>query len=65
MCINPSTKFSIMVQKGHEKYAINAEVKVILEAEDDFPILIGREGFFEEFKITFDEHGKKVILKKH
>jgi len=38
-------------------------VKVIL-GNYDFPILLGREGFFSEFVISFFQNDQKVTLKK-
>lgn len=58
------TKTKITIEKGHEKYSFYIPVKVILE-NYDFPILLGRLGFFNEFVITFDQHKEKVSLKKN
>lgn len=60
-----TAKLSLIVEKGHERYSIPVEFKVLLQIESDFPILLGRKNFFEGFKITFDERGQKVILKKN
>lgn len=54
----------ITIQRGHERYSFPLKVYVLLEAED-FPILVGRQGFFENFDVTFRENDKKLILKKN
>ena len=56
------SKIVIFVEKGHEKYTFTIPVKVIL-GNFDFPILLGRAGFFEKFVISFDENQEKVSLK--
>ena len=57
------TSVSIIVEKDHEKYYINLPVKVIL-GNYDFPMLLGRSGFFDKFVISFDETKERVSLKK-
>jgi len=59
------SKTAITVEKGHERYTIDAAFKVVFGLEDDFPILLGRKDFFESFRITFDEKERKVTLKKN
>lgn len=61
-----NSRVDVCVQKGHEKYFIQCDAKIILgeDGEDHFPVLLGRQGFFENFDITFKEKKRKVILKK-
>ncbi|MCG7844566.1 MAG: hypothetical protein MIO90_03955 [Methanomassiliicoccales archaeon] len=40
------------------------QVKVILKEGLQIPPLLGREGFFDEFEITFNDHKRKILLKK-
>lgn len=54
---------TIRIHKGHEDYRLPLPVKVILD-NYDFPILLGRLGFFDNFVITFDQQEEKVLLKK-
>jgi hypothetical protein len=61
-CVN--SKVNISIQKGHEHYNVTVPVKVILVRDLQFPPLLGRLGFFDEFEITFNDHKKKMILKK-
>src|SRR3989344_7063367 len=61
----PST-MKINIQKGKENYTFRVGVYVSAkDMDDDFPILIGRDGFFEQFKITFIEAEKRIHLKKY
>ena len=57
------TSVNILIEKGHEKYNFKMPVKVILE-KYDFPILLGRVGFFDKFIISFDQQNEKITLKK-
>ncbi|MBU2503960.1 MAG: retropepsin-like domain-containing protein [Nanoarchaeota archaeon] len=56
------TKVNIEISKGHEKYLFQIPVKVILDGYE-FPPLIGREGFFDKFHITFKQSERRVALK--
>jgi len=59
------TTVTITIQHRHERYFIRTKAKVILgEHEENFPIIIGRLGFFENFDITFKEKEGKIVLKK-
>lgn len=57
------TNVNITVEKGHEVYNFNIPVKVIL-GKYDFPVLLGRNGFFDKFVVSFDESKEKISLKK-
>jgi hypothetical protein len=57
------SKIDFVIEKGHEHYSLSIPVKVIL-GKYDFPILLGREGFFDEFVISFNQKHQKVLLKK-
>ena len=54
----------IRIMQGHENYTFEIPVKVVLDPGCNIPVLIGREGFFEEFEITFDESRERLSLKK-
>jgi len=59
-------KITINISKGHESYSFIISVKVILGEGDkigDIPIILGRNGFFNKFKITFDQANERVSLK--
>src|SRR3989344_3681097 len=45
-----------------KKPAFRIPVKVIL-SDYDFPVLLGRAGFFDKFVISFDQAKEKVLLK--
>lgn len=56
----------VNIKKGREDYTFDVGVYVsVKEMQDEFPILIGRDGFFEQFKITFIEAEKRIHLKKY
>lgn len=56
------TSIELIIEKGHEKYNLTVPVKVIF-GDYQFPVLLGRVGFFDEFVITFDQKKEKVSLK--
>ena len=59
-------KISVTISKGHESYSFIIPIKIILGGEEkigDIPIILGREGFFDKFKITFDQANERVSLK--
>jgi hypothetical protein len=57
------SKMDIGLGNEHEKYNFLIPVKVILD-KYEFPILLGRNGFFDKFIISFDESEGKVTLKR-
>ncbi|PIN89346.1 hypothetical protein COU60_04305 [Candidatus Pacearchaeota archaeon CG10_big_fil_rev_8_21_14_0_10_34_76] len=59
-----NTKISINLKKGHESYDFEIPVQVIL-GDGKIPVILGRKGFFDKFKITFDQANEKVSLKRH
>jgi predicted aspartyl protease len=54
----------IRLAQGHENYTFDIPVKVVLDSSSSIPVLLGREGFFEKFEITFDENREKISLKR-
>ncbi len=54
---------NINIQKGHENYNFNLPIKVVLD-NYDFPIILGRIGFFDKFIISFNQKREKILLKK-
>lgn len=57
------TKMNITIEKGHESYSFQIPVKVIL-GNYDFPVLLGRAGFFDKFVISFNQKIEKIFLKR-
>ena len=53
----------VNIKKGHEDYTLQMPVQVIL-GDNKIPVLLGREGLFNEFQIIFDQLNKRVSLKK-
>lgn len=58
------SKMKIRIGNSREHYSFTIPVKIILD-NYQFPILLGRKGFFDKFSITFDENGQKVRLKRY
>jgi hypothetical protein len=64
---SPASKSSInLTVKGpHEIYCVRLDILVTMDEKDkNFPILLGREGFFDSFDITFKNNQKELVLKK-
>lgn len=57
------TRVKVIIEKGHEHYTFQIPIKVIL-GDYDFPIILGRAGFFDNFIISFDQNQEKVSLKR-
>jgi hypothetical protein len=57
------TSMNITIEKGHEHYSFSIPVKVIL-GNYDFPVLLGRAGFFDKFVVSFDQSQERVSLKR-
>ncbi len=58
------SRMRVSLGQGHERYNFEVPVKVILDSYE-FPILLGRKGFFDKFLITFDERNERVKLKRN
>ena len=55
----------VRISQGHENYTFEIPVKVVLDPKASIPVLIGRDGFFEKFEITFDEERERISLKRN
>ncbi|MEK6860165.1 MAG: hypothetical protein AABX54_05115 [Nanoarchaeota archaeon] len=55
-------KVNIEFGKGREIYIF--EIPVLVPEKENLAVIIGRLGFFEQFKITFDESKKRIEFKK-
>ena len=59
-----SSKLSLVVEKGHESHVIDLPAIIMTTADDDVPLILGRNGFFEHFHITFKQDSERITLKK-
>ena len=59
------TFFSCIIKKGREHYSVRVPALILLDAPEDLPVLLGRNGFFEQFDITFRQSEEKIVLKKN
>jgi len=59
------TRVSIEVKgKGeHRPFRMDVPCMILKRHAENFPILLGRAGFFEQFEVTFKEKDKAVVLK--
>ncbi|MBI9018789.1 MAG: retroviral-like aspartic protease [Phycisphaerae bacterium] len=54
---------NITLKQNHEKYEF--KIPVLISSNDSCPIILGRNKFFDKFKITFDSKHQKLILKTY
>ncbi len=54
---------SIILRQNHEKHEF--QIPILVSSGDSCPIILGRNKFFDKFKITFDSKHQKLILKKY
>jgi len=47
----------------HRSFIIEAPCMILEKHPENFPVLLGRAKFFEEFEVTFKESEKAVVLK--
>ena len=60
------TEATVEIGKGHEHYSLSVPVRVLFSKSDYLaPTLIGRKGFFDKFRITFDEANQKIVIKSN
>ena len=55
-------KLRVSFGKGHEVYSF--EIPVLVPEKENLSVIIGRAGFFSQFKITFIESERKMEFKK-
>ncbi len=55
-------KLKISFGKGHENYIF--EIPILVPDKENLSVIIGRAGFFNQFKITFIESEKRMEFKK-
>ena len=59
-----STKLDFKIKGGLENYSLSVPALVLQDQNSDVPLLLGRNGFFEHFHITFKQNEEKIVLKK-
>lgn len=59
-----TTTFPFVVTNGRERYAFAVPALIIQDASAPIPLILGRNGFFEHFEITFRQAEEKIMLKK-
>ena len=58
------SKLALTVKNERERYSITIPVLVAQDKEVDIPLILGRNGFFEQFHILFRQDERKITLKK-
>jgi len=56
--------FTFTVKQGREAHSVTATALVLMDSGQDIPLILGRNGFFEQFDITFRQKEEKLVLKK-
>ena len=60
------TEATVEISRGHEHFSFNIPVRVLFSKSNYVaPTLIGRKGFFDKFRITFDEANQKIVIKSN
>ena len=59
-----NSKIQLIIENQRERYNLEIPVLVLMENYADVPILLGRNGFFDNFHINFRQNGEKITLKK-
>ncbi|MCK5616059.1 retroviral-like aspartic protease [Candidatus Pacearchaeota archaeon] len=60
-CVESHVQISL--KQNHEKHEF--KIPILVSSDDSCPIILGRNKFFDKFKITFDSKHQKLILKKY
>ncbi len=58
------SKLTFQIKNEREKHSVTVPVLILQENKADVPIILGRNGFFEQFHITIRQNEEKVALKK-
>lgn len=59
-----NSKMNLTLVGKREKYSFDVSVLVLQDEGNTVPLLLGRNGFFEQFHITFRQNEEKIVLKK-
>lgn len=58
------TKISFQLKGEHESHSLTVDALVLQDENSDMPLLLGRNGIFEKFHITFKQNQGKIIFTK-
>ena len=59
-----SSTIHLTIKNEHEKYSLDIPVLILKDDKSEVPLLLGRQGIFEHFDITFRQNDEKIVLKK-
>lgn len=54
---------ALTLRGGRESYNLRIPALVMLDSRMNIPLILGRNGFFERFGITFRQREEKLVLK--
>lgn len=63
LVISAESRLIISVQQKSERYRFEVPVQVLL-TQEECPIILGQNGFFDKFIIKFNKGEEKIILKR-
>ncbi|MBI4451625.1 retropepsin-like domain-containing protein [Candidatus Woesearchaeota archaeon] len=58
------SKLQITLRGSREYYMLQLPVLVMQDKSEDVPLILGRNGFFEQFDITFRQRNEQIVLKR-
>jgi len=58
------TKLTFTLKGGHETYHLTVPALVLQDSNNSTPLILGRNGFFENFHVTFKQDREEIVLKK-
>lgn len=58
------SKIQFQISGSRESYPLTIPVLVLQDDSEDMPLILGRQGFFENFHITFRQNEEKITIKK-
>jgi len=58
------SSLSFQIKNDHETHSLIIPALVLQDLNVDVPLLLGRNGFFDNFHVTFKQSSEKIVLKK-
>ncbi len=58
------SKMQFRISGSRENYPLTIPILVLQDSNEDMPLILGRQGFFENFHITLRQNEEKVTIKK-
>ena len=58
------SRMQFKITGDHETHQLTIPVLVLQDATKDMPLVLGRQGFFENFNVTIRQNEEEITLKK-